>query len=196
MPHGEKIELKGHGHQVPDMGNGDLIVVVGVKKHPVFTRKGADLHMRKEVSLYQALTGVEFTIKHLDGRKVRIQSEPGMVIDHEMKMTAEGLGMPFFKKSFINGNLFITFDVKFPKSLTELQMNNLSTALSEQVVKMNKKESEEQIETAKLTKMLDHHKNINAAGGKHGRDSDDEQEEEDPRMRGQGGQRGPGGMEC
>jgi DnaJ-class molecular chaperone len=72
MPHGEKIELKGHGHQVPDMGDGDLIVVVGVKKHPIFTRKGADLHMRKEVSLYQALTGVEFTIKHLDGRKVRI----------------------------------------------------------------------------------------------------------------------------
>lgn len=45
-----------------------------------------------------------------------------MVIDHEMKMTADGLGMPFFKKSFVNGNLFITFDVKFPKSLTELQM--------------------------------------------------------------------------
>jgi len=68
MPHGEKITLTGHGHEVPDMEAGDLIVVVGVKKHRVFTRKGADLHMRKEVSLQQALCGVNFCLTHLDGR--------------------------------------------------------------------------------------------------------------------------------
>lgn len=132
MPHGEKITLSGHGHQVPDMEDGDLIVVVGIKKHRVFTRKGADLNMRKEITLRDALTGVDFTFEHLDGRKVRITTPPGMVIDHEMKMTASDQGMPFYKKNFVHGNLFITFDVKFPKSLTELQMTNLSATLSDQ----------------------------------------------------------------
>jgi len=51
MPHGEKIMLSGHGHQVPDVGDGDLVVVIGIKKHPIFTRKGADLYMKKEISL-------------------------------------------------------------------------------------------------------------------------------------------------
>lgn len=132
MPHGEKITLSGQGHQVPDTGDGDLIVVVGIKKHPVFTRKGADLFMRKEISLMESLCGCDFMIKHLDGRKVRITSEPGLVIDHESKMTCDGLGMPFFKRNYMFGNLFITFDVKFPKTLTELQMNGLSSALSSQ----------------------------------------------------------------
>jgi len=32
-------------------------------------------------------------------------------------MTAADLGMPFHKKSFVHGNLFVKFDVKFPKVL-------------------------------------------------------------------------------
>lgn len=132
MPHGEKITLNGQGHQVPDLGDGDLIVVVGIKKHPIFTRKGADLFMRKEVSLLSALAGIDFCLTHLDGREVRITSEPGMVIDHEMKMCAPDLGMPFHKKNFVTGNLFITFDVKFPKNVTELQIASITNALSGQ----------------------------------------------------------------
>jgi len=37
-------------------------------------RKGADLVMEKEIPLLQALTGVDFTIKHLDGRNIRIMN--------------------------------------------------------------------------------------------------------------------------
>lgn len=36
--------------------------------------------MNKEISLLEALTGVDFVIMHLDGRKIRIQSKPGEVI--------------------------------------------------------------------------------------------------------------------
>lgn len=132
MTHGEKIELKGHGHQVPDLGDGDLIVVVGVKKHKTFRRKGADLFMVKAISLCEALTGVDCMITHLDGRNIRLTTEAGFIVDHDMQLTADGLGMPFYKKNFMHGNLFITFDVKFPKNLTELQMVNVATALSDQ----------------------------------------------------------------
>jgi DnaJ-class molecular chaperone len=37
-------------------------------------------------------------------------------------MTADGLGMPFHKKTFVHGNLFVKFEVKFPKVLDAKSM--------------------------------------------------------------------------
>jgi len=37
--------------------------------HQLFKRKGADLLIEKEISLLEALTGVDFVLKHLDGKK-------------------------------------------------------------------------------------------------------------------------------
>jgi hypothetical protein len=36
--------------------------------------------MEKEISLFEALTGLDFVLVHLDGRKVRIRNTPGNVI--------------------------------------------------------------------------------------------------------------------
>jgi len=47
-------------------------VVVRVRNNKIYSRKGADLLMEKEISLLEALTGVDFTIMHLDGRIIRI----------------------------------------------------------------------------------------------------------------------------
>ena len=46
---------------------GDLIFVTQEQPHEVFTRKGADLFMKKKISLVESLTGLEFKIRHLDG---------------------------------------------------------------------------------------------------------------------------------
>lgn len=46
---------------------GDLIFITQEKPHKVFTRMGADLSIKKDITLLQALTGFEFKIKHLDG---------------------------------------------------------------------------------------------------------------------------------
>ena len=51
--------------------------MVKIRPNKIFTRKGADLYMDKEISLLEALTGVDFTVIHLDGRIVRIQNEKG-----------------------------------------------------------------------------------------------------------------------
>jgi DnaJ-class molecular chaperone len=47
-------------------------------------------------------------------------------------MTASGLGMPFHKKDFVYGNLFVKFEVKFPKVLDAKSMEFCNTALSGQ----------------------------------------------------------------
>lgn len=75
--------------------------------------------MDKEISLLDALTGVNFTIMHLDGRIIRIQNPKGNVIKPNEIMTCEDLGMPFHKTPYKNGSLFITFSVKFPDQIDD-----------------------------------------------------------------------------
>ena len=70
--------------------------------------------MDKEITLLEALTGVNFTIMHLDGRIIRITNPAGQVIKPDDLMTCEDLGMPFHKTPYKNGNLFIKFNIKFP----------------------------------------------------------------------------------
>lgn len=53
--------------------------------------------IEKEITLAEALTGVSFTFKHLDGRVIKIQNTPGEVIRPDDIKTVENLGMPFHK---------------------------------------------------------------------------------------------------
>lgn len=78
--------------------------------------------IEKEITLLESLTGVDMTITHLDGRKVRIQNDKGEIIQPNTMMCVEGLGMPFHKTPYKMGNLFINFKVKFPDSLNDNQM--------------------------------------------------------------------------
>lgn len=87
--------------------------------------------MEKEVSLLQALTGIDFTIMHLDGKIIRIQNEPGEVIKPNSIMTCEDLGMPFHKTNYKHGNLFINFTVKFPDQVSDEQAAKVKNVLSD-----------------------------------------------------------------
>ena len=53
---------------MPDVEPGDVIAVIKIKEHKIFKRKGADLLMDKEITLLEALTGVDLCITHLDGQ--------------------------------------------------------------------------------------------------------------------------------
>ena len=113
-PNGEKYTIHGEGNEVPDAEAGDVIVQIKEKKHKHFARKGADLFMEKEITLLEALTGLDFVLTHLDGRKVRIQNKSGEVIKPDSLFTVEGQGMPFHKKVYQHGNLIVQFKIKFP----------------------------------------------------------------------------------
>jgi DnaJ-class molecular chaperone len=73
--------------------------------------------IEKEITLLQALTGVDFTVVHLDGTKLRIMNKPGEVIKPDDIKTVEGKGLPFHKQSFKFGNLYVVFKVSFPTSV-------------------------------------------------------------------------------
>ena len=84
----------------------------------------------RSISLLEALTGYEFILTHLDGRKIRIKNSPGEVIKPESQFTVENLGMPFHKRTYQHGNLIITFKIKFPTSFDTKKANLLSEALT------------------------------------------------------------------
>ena len=71
-PDGEQFTLHGEGDCVPDVEAGDVIAVIKIKEHKTFKRKGADLLMDKEITLLEALTGLDMCITHLDGQQKRI----------------------------------------------------------------------------------------------------------------------------
>jgi len=45
-------------------------------------------------------------------------------------MTCDGLGMPFHKTPYKNGNLFINFKIKFPDTIDKNQVGNIGKVLS------------------------------------------------------------------
>lgn len=104
-----------------------MIVIIKEKKCDNIYRRGADLFMEKQITLIEALTGLDFVFDHLDGRKVRITSKE--VIKHDAMFTAENLGMPFHKKTYQFGNLIFHFKVKFPTELDATQTSLIHEAL-------------------------------------------------------------------
>lgn len=73
--------------------------------------------IEKEITLLEALTGVDFILTHLDGRNIRIKNKPGEVIKPDEIKTVEGHGMPYHKQPYKFGNLFVVFKVTFPEEL-------------------------------------------------------------------------------
>ena len=65
------------------------------------------------ISLQDALNGFEFELEHLDKHKVKVTREkitwPGA------KIKKKGEGMPNYENNNRKGDLYITFDIEFPK---------------------------------------------------------------------------------
>ena len=73
--------------------------------------------MAKKLSLSEALTGLRFPLKHVDGRQRLIQSLPGeLTAPNETKMYAN-MGLPTSAAANSFGHLFITYSIDFPQQL-------------------------------------------------------------------------------
>ena len=130
---GDKIKFRNKGNMMVGALPGDIIVTLSQKQHPIFTRGGCDLLMKKTISLGDALCGFRFSVPHLNGRTLTLVSKPGQVVcDGEFKKV-EGEGFPVKGDAFETGSLFVHFNVKFPRSgeLTEQQKKALRAVLGD-----------------------------------------------------------------
>jgi len=107
---GSRVRLRGKG------GDGrDLVLVVRVPPHRVFTRSGADLSRDLPVTLREALLGAEVPVATLDGRvllKIPAGTQNGRTI------RLKGKGMPVLSKDE-RGDLLAKVRVVLPTDLSD-----------------------------------------------------------------------------
>ena len=65
---GEKILLRGQGNAGRRGGqNGDLIVEINIRPHPIFDRKGYDIYCEVPISYAEAALGADIKVPTLEG---------------------------------------------------------------------------------------------------------------------------------
>lgn len=112
---GAHLRLTGEGEHPSDVSeSGDLYVVVHMKEHPVFERRGADLYRKIIVSFPQATLGATLAVETLLG-KDRLKIPEGTESGTLFKL--KGSGMPKIRGSGY-GDLYVLVQVKTPKRLT------------------------------------------------------------------------------
>jgi len=117
IENGQVIKLKGYGARGVNGGtNGDLFITFSIAPDPRYKRKGNDLHITEEISLYTAVLGGEITIDTLGG-KIKLKVLPET--QNGSKTRLKGKGFPVYKKEGEFGDLYITYHIKIPTHLTE-----------------------------------------------------------------------------
>jgi DnaJ family protein B protein 4 len=124
---GTKITFENMGDQTPYNIPADVVLVLKEKPHPIFRRDGADLIMKADVNLDDALAGTIINVKTLDGSSFGVKVPA--VISPTYVHTITGKGMPKAKEPGSFGDLKIQFNVKFPRHLSLAQQDAVKTAL-------------------------------------------------------------------
>ena len=106
--------------------NGDLYLLIREKKHPVFDRRGDDLHTWITIPMTTAALGTEFELDTLDGKKT-VTINAGTQPNDDIVL--EGLGVGHLQRSG-RGAMHVHMDVEIPKKLDET-----SRSLLEQLAK-------------------------------------------------------------
>merc|ERR1711871_522324 len=119
MSDGQEMRYDAAGDDHPDLRAGDLVFTVRTAPHPRFERKMHDLHYHMNISLLEALTSVDRTIKSLDNRDVPVKRSSMVTRPGDVEII-DGEGMPK-PGSSRRGNLEVDFSVKFPRYLSRAQ---------------------------------------------------------------------------
>jgi molecular chaperone DnaJ len=116
VDNGTRIRLSGRGEVGPAGGPaGDLYLEVREKKHPIFTRRGDDLHTWITVPMTTASLGTVFQLQTLDGpREVTI----GAGTQPQEEIVLRGLGVGRLQRSG-RGDLRVHVDVEIPRRLDD-----------------------------------------------------------------------------
>jgi DnaJ-class molecular chaperone len=89
--HGSVLRLKGQGETGTPPG--DALVEIAIRAHPVFTRKGDDVHVELPISVPEALLGASIPVPTIDG-PVRITVPAGSNSGRALRLKGRGIARP------------------------------------------------------------------------------------------------------
>jgi molecular chaperone DnaJ len=115
---GTRLRVAGEGEPGPNGGpNGDLYVVLEVKEHPFFERRGADLYCTIPISIAQATLGTELSAPGLNGEE-KLKIPEGTQGGAVFRVKGKGLPDPHGGG---RGDLYYHVRVLTPTKLTREQ---------------------------------------------------------------------------
>jgi curved DNA-binding protein len=113
---GSRVRAAGEGESGANGGgSGDLYLRVRIRPHPMFERKGDDLHSRVAVPVTTAVLGGEAQVPTINGA-VRLKIPEATQNSQVFRL--KGHGMPAVGKPDDRGDLYATVDVQVPPQLT------------------------------------------------------------------------------
>lgn len=128
MREGERINFENVSDEKPGMTAGDLNFYIMQIPDQNYHRDGDQLYKTIEIPLVDALTGFSITLTHLDDHKFTVNVDEVTECDHVLRVP--GKGMPRRSgRGF--GDLYLTFEVDFPDTLTQPQKDAIRKILNE-----------------------------------------------------------------
>ena len=119
---GQQMKLRGQGNEGRNGGMaGDLIVIISVQPHEIFTREGYDLYCEVPVTFTDAALGAEIEIPTLDG-KIKHTIPDGTQPGTTFRIRDKGIQRVNGKGK---GDLYFTVNVEVPKNLSGTQKDLL-----------------------------------------------------------------------
>ncbi len=115
---GQTMQLSGQGEAGERGGpNGDLLVTIRVRRHPLFRRQDNDVYITMPITIVQAALGATVKVPTLDGTveyDIPEGTQPGT------RFRLRGKGIPFLRGRG-RGDQYVTVDVEIPKNLSMKQ---------------------------------------------------------------------------
>lgn len=119
IENGTKMRLTGEGDAGFRGGQaGDLYVVVAIKEHDFFRRKGSDLYCTIPVKMTVAILGGEINVPHIDGKEYQIHIPEGTQTGSKFRLKNNGMKII---RSSKHGDLYVDVVVETPIKLTKKQ---------------------------------------------------------------------------
>jgi len=112
----QKLKVKGKGAKGSrNAAPGDLYVIIAIKPHPVFSRKGDDLYRKQAIDISTAVLGGKIEVATLSGQvKMTIPPETENGKTFRMKC----MGMPEYSDPCNKGDLYVSVYIDVPKNIS------------------------------------------------------------------------------
>jgi molecular chaperone DnaJ len=111
---GQSLKIRGKGQASMNGGpNGDLIIKVTVRPHPVFTRDGNNLRVTVPVTFTEAILGATIQVPTLGGEPVKLKVAPGTPNGRVLRVKGKGV-----ETGKVHGDLLATVDIAVPQNLS------------------------------------------------------------------------------
>ena len=119
---GQSIQLRGQGGAGTNGGPaGDVIVTIGIRPHPLFTREGSDVLCDIPISFTQAALGDTLQVPTIDG-KIEYEVPEGTQTGTVFRMRGKGIQNVNGRG---RGDQFVRVNIEVPKNLSQKQKDLL-----------------------------------------------------------------------